>query len=63
MMMMMMTLHILFRWICGGRWQRWLCVFGFLNLPELLNNDQDHMLANKFDLRMDPVVIQVDQIY
>jgi len=45
-------------WICGGRWQRWLCVFGFINLPELLVNQQNHMVANKFDPRMDPVVVQ-----
>ena len=106
--------------MCGGRWQRWLCVFGFINLPELLVrlylllllysyllllyrlyqpsrtlgqadhdnialvlimmmvivmaikeantkkeeelrqvNQQKHMVANKFDPRMDPVVVQV----
>ncbi|XP_023344012.1 beta-1,3-galactosyl-O-glycosyl-glycoprotein beta-1,6-N-acetylglucosaminyltransferase 4 [Eurytemora carolleeae] len=45
-------------WICGGRWQRWLCVFGFLNIPELYANHQNHMIANKFDISMDPIAIQ-----
>ena len=34
-------------------------MFGFINLPELMANEQRHMVANKFDVKMDPVVVQV----
>lgn len=45
-------------WSCGGIWQRWLCIFGTINLPELVRNRQKHIIANKFDLNIDKLVIQ-----
>ena len=39
-----------------------LCVFGVLNIPGLYANHQNQMIANKFDISTDPIVIQVYQI-
>lgn len=46
---------------CGGFYQREICVYGVRDLNWLYL--QDHMIANKFDLNFDHVVIQCLEVY